>query len=77
MIADAPHFADHHEAPAHGGADRAIWNAIGVQDRRIEARAAGMPDRRFLPDQPDRARQRDHGRMQPYLRARRSKMAAE
>ena len=38
----------------------------------------GARHRRLLPDQPDRARQRDHGQVQPGIRApARSKMAAE
>jgi len=30
IVADAPHFAKLDEAPAHPGADPAIWNAIGA-----------------------------------------------
>ena len=30
IFADAPHFAELHSAPAHVGADPAIWGAIGV-----------------------------------------------
>ena len=64
IIADAPHFADVDTAPAHPGADPAIWNAIGAAGRSMR-RAARIADRRFLSHQPDRARERDHGRMQP------------
>jgi NADH-quinone oxidoreductase subunit G len=30
IAADAPHFDVHNEAPAHIGADPAVWNAIGM-----------------------------------------------
>ncbi|HUK32325.1 MAG TPA: hypothetical protein VLV86_00355, partial [Vicinamibacterales bacterium] len=30
IVAEAAHFADMHEAPAHLGADPAVWNAIGA-----------------------------------------------
>ena len=54
--------------PAQPGADPAIWNAIGADGALDESRAARQPDHGFLSHQPDRARERDHGRMQPAVR---------
>ena len=71
---DAPHFADHGEA-------RAAWRRRRDElerDRRRPRRSTrlvplGSTMTRFLPDQSDRARQRDHGRVQPRIRRRRQR----
>jgi len=42
IIADAPHFAVRDTAPAHPGADPAIWNAIGVAGK-IDAEPLASP----------------------------------
>jgi NADH-quinone oxidoreductase subunit G len=31
IVAQAPHFADLGKAPVHGGADAAMWNAVGAE----------------------------------------------
>ena len=49
----------------------ATWNAVG-ESGPLDSRAGGHAIERLLPDQPDRARQRDHGQVQPGIRARRS-----
>ncbi len=68
ILRDVPHFKMLGEAPVHADTAAATWEGIG-QSGPLDARAAGR-HHRLLSDQPDRARQRDHGAVRPRIRAR-------
>ena len=72
ILADAPHFDTHNEAPVHPGADPAIWGSIGAAGAIDTKAPLESPIRDFYLTNPIRTRASgDHGRMQPHLRQRR------